>query len=220
MSELHFLIFALILQLVCALLTYIYIQRTCTEEGAEKKLTLDIHCLICSTAAFVGSVYVFTKGFPYGDASFLQALANGLVFIWLMALGYIDLKKKIIPNEMILLGLAFWVVVLLLSIFAGGENWLDALMISALGGVIIGGVMLIIALLVKSALGMGDVKLFFVLGLLYGASDTYSILLCTVVIMALCSVVLLLLKKATTKTAIPMAPFAVLGFLLSIIAGM
>ena len=34
-----------------------------------------------------------------------------------------------------------------------------------------GGVLLVVALIVKSALGMGDVKLFFALGLFYGLQD-------------------------------------------------
>jgi prepilin signal peptidase PulO-like enzyme (type II secretory pathway) len=38
--------------------------------------------------------------------------------------------------------------------------------------------------------------------------------------MALVSLILLALKKVTVKTAVPVAPFVVLGFILCIIAGM
>ena len=81
-------------------------------------------------------------------------------------------------------------------------------------------ILLIIALIVKSALGMGDVKMFLVIGLLYGLVDTYSILLFSIIVMAIVSIILLLIKKATRKTAIPMAPFTAIGFLLSILAGL
>jgi len=78
----------------------------------------------------------------------------------------------------------------------------------------------VIALIVKSALGMGDVKMFFVIGLLYGLSNTYSILLFSVLVMAIVSIVLLIMKKVTRKTAIPMAPFVAFGFLLNVLMGM
>ena len=79
--------------------------------------------------------------------------------------------------------------------------------------------MLLIALIVKSALGMGDVKLFTVLGLIYGLSITYSILLFTIIIMAIISIILLIAKKVTRKTAIPVGPFTIIGFLLCMLAG-
>ena len=58
-----------------------------------------------------------------------------------------------------------------------------------------------------------------VLGLLYGLSDVYYILLLSLVMMAVVSLVLLLLKKVTAKTAVPMAPFVVLGFLVFLFCG-
>ena len=116
--------------------------------------------------------------------------------------------------------LAVWLVLILLEIFLGGTPWTQLLAFSGIGGLVCGGVLFLIAIIVKSALGMGDVKMFFVLGLLYGLTDTYGILLFSVIIMGIVSVALLIAKKVTTKTAIPMAPFVVFGFLLSILAGM
>ena len=66
---------------------------------------------------------------------------------------------------------------------------------------------------------MGDVKMFFAIGLTYGANNTYEILLLSLVVMALVSIMLLVMKKATKKTAIPMAPFVLLGLYSSIMLG-
>jgi len=209
---------SLVVQLASSVAAYLYMVRLCRE--AEKPEKLNLPCLICAVVAFVGSVYVLTQGFPFGEDNFMRAFMNAEVFVWLVTLGYIDFKKKIIPNPMILLGLAFWAVLFLIDIFAAGNNWLDVLVFSGTGGLLCGGVLFVIALIVKTALGMGDVKMFFVLGLLYGLSDTYSILLFSMVLMAVISLVLLIAKKVTTKTAVPMAPFVAAGFLLSIIAGM
>ena len=75
------------------------------------------------------------------------------------------------------------------------------------------------SLIVKKALGMGDVKMFFVIGLLYGLENTYTILLVSMLIMAIVSVILLITKKATKKSAVPMAPFVAVGLLINIILG-
>ena len=66
---------------------------------------------------------------------------------------------------------------------------------------------------------MGDVKMFFVIGLLYGLENTYTILLVSMLIMAIVSVILLITKKATKKSAVPMAPFVAVGLLINIILG-
>ena len=220
MNDYVLLALSLVMQLGSAVAAWLYMIRACRDPEKTEQKKLELPYLICAVVAFVGSVYVLTRGFPYGDDNFMRAFMNAEVFIWLVTLGYIDLKKKIIPNNMILLGLAFWAVLFLVDIFAAGNNWMDVLVFSGAGGLLCGGVLFVIALVVKSALGMGDVKMFFVLGLLYGLTDTYSILLFSMVLMAVVSLVLLIAKKVTTKTAVPMAPFVAAGFLLSIIAGM
>ena len=176
--------------------------------------------LIVAIVSWLLSVCVYLYCALRGGDTFFRAIMNAEVFLWLAFLGYIDVQERIIPNVMIGVGLVSWLALVLIDIFAGGTPAGDLLMFSLAGGLISGGVLLIISLISKSALGMGDVKMFTVLGLLYGLTDTYSVLLFSVVIMAVVSIVLLLAKKATRKTAIPMAPFVAIGFLLCILAGM
>ena len=52
------------------------------------------------------------------------------------------------------------------------------------------------------------------------AAVTYGILMFSVIAMGIVSIILLIAKKVTMKSTIPMAPFVILGFLLSIFAGM
>ncbi|MBR4767224.1 MAG: prepilin peptidase [Clostridia bacterium] len=154
-----------------------------------------------------------------GRETFLKAFINAEAFAWIAAIGYIDLKKKIIPNVLILAGIAFAVIIILIDIFAGGTSVRESLGGALFGGGIIGGVLFVVSLITRSALGMGDVKLFFVLGLLFGLWDTSSILILTAIVMAIVSVVLLATKKADKKTKIPMAPFAVAALLIEVITG-
>lgn len=179
----------------------------------KKKMTL---CLI----TLVGSVFVLMYSLYFIESSFLKSFMNAEVAIWLSMLAYIDDKERIIPNELILMGIIFWTILTLIEIFVAHTSWRQIMFFSLIGAGVCGGVLLIIALIVKSALGMGDVKMFFVIGLLYGMTNTYSILLFSVIAMAIVSVVLLVRKKVTYKTAIPMAPYVAVGFFINVLVGM
>lgn len=214
---------AVLLDLLWAYCMYAYLEF---RKKEQKTLQTFFHCSwnkkrALSAAGIAAAAFlILLYGLFKTDTSWMQCYINMSVFHLLAAMAYIDLKEKIIPNQLILVGIILWLIVALLEIIVGGTVWSDVLLFSLLGGGICGGILLIIALVSKSALGMGDVKLFFVIGLLYGFMDTYSILLFTVILMALISVILLIMKKVTAKTAIPMAPFVVFGFLIGILAGM
>lgn len=143
-----------------------------------------------------------------------------LLFSFLFFSAAIDYFENIIPNSLVLYGLGVFVVTTLINVFVNNISFKESLLASAFGGIGIGGILLIIALIAKSALGMGDVKLFFVIGLVLGLQDTYYVLLVSIIIMAVVSIVLLILKKVSRKTKIPMAPFVALGFLVCVILGM
>lgn len=214
---------ACVVQVLTVLVAYQYLSHRVDGKCQIKSLwrpKLDWTYLAVMAVTLVVSFGVFLKGLLLDRDVFMRALMNAEVLIALAVMGYIDLREKIIPNEIILSGLVFWLVMILLDIFVAKSAWKSTLRYSLVGGALVGGVMFVIALFAKSALGMGDVKMFFLLGLLYGAEDSYAILLFSVIIMAIVSLILLAMKKVTVKTAIPMAPFVVLGFILCILAGM
>lgn len=223
MVDLKLIIIAFVFLLASTFLMYQFIVHQIDGKiNVKQFLQFKIHipCLLIMGLAFVIANYIFAKGLMSAESTFMRAVMNAEVFLWLTSLGYIDYKERIIPNSMIVCGLVYWGLLVVIDIVIAGTPWYKLLIFSMAGGLIIGGVMFIIAVIVKTALGMGDVKMFAVLGLLYGVMDTYSILLFTIVIMAIISVVLLIAKKVTAKTAVPMAPFAAIGFFLSILAGM
>ena len=211
-----------VLFLTCAI-AYQYLthreEGKCVAKGFMK-IKYEFTPLLVILIAFFVSLFIFAFGFLQKNESLMRAFMNAEVMLWLSVIGYIDARERIIPNSLIGIGLLFWLALILLDIFVGGTPWLQLLAFSGIGGIVCGGVLLIIALITKSALGMGDVKLFLVLGLLYGLTDAYGILLFSVIAMGFVSIVLLIAKKVTRKSTIPMAPFVIIGFLLSILAGM
>ena len=221
--EAYLIIIAVALQPILSYFGYQYLAHR--EEGTCQwkqffRPKLDLWALVLSAVSCLVSILAFCYSGLLQDDTFMRALLNALTLNFLAIVGYIDLREKVIPNEWIGFGLILWLVMALLDIFVAQTSWLGVLKFSLFGGGLVGGVLLLLALILKSSLGMGDVKLFFVLGLLYGVSDAYAILLFSIIIMALISLVLLAIKKVTVKTAIPMAPFVVLGFILCILAGM
>lgn len=223
MTQTILIIVACAIQLLTSVVAYQYLTHRENGKCVTKdlvKLKYEFVPLLVMLIAFFVSAFIFVFCFLWNNESFMRALMNAEVFLWLTILGYIDARERIIPNCLIGIGLLFWLALMLVDIFVGGTPWFQLLTFSGIGGLVCGGLLLIIALIVKSALGMGDVKMFFVLGLLYGLMDAYGILVFSVIIMGLVSIILLIAKKATTKSTIPMAPFVIIGFFLSIIAGM
>lgn len=223
MTQAIYIIVAIAIQLLSSVLAYQYLSHRTDGKCQSQELLcfkLDFVALIVMLVTFFVATFIFFKGYFFESESFMRALMNAEVMMWLSIIGYIDARERIIPNSMIGIGLVFWFVLILLDIFVGGTPWLQLLVFSGVGGIVCGGILFVIALISKSALGMGDVKLFLVLGLLYGLTDAYGILLFSVIVMGVVSIVLLIAKKVTRKSTIPMAPFVVIGFLLSILAGM
>lgn len=223
MTQITSIIVACAIQLLTGVVAYQYLTHRLDGKCNVKEflhIKYDFAPLIVMLITFFVSAFVFIFCYLFNDDSFMRALMNAEVLMWLSILGYIDARERIIPNSLIGIGLLFWLVLMLLDIFVGGTPWLQLLVFSGIGGIACGGLLFIIALIVKSALGMGDVKMFFVLGLLYGLTDAYGILLFSIIAMGIVSIALLIAKKVTTKSTIPMAPFVILGFFLSIIAGM
>ena len=213
---------AIILIIMTSVLMYLYLFNR-TKETIKIKdffsFAYDKKVMILSIIVLGIALLTFLYSYYLVKSSFLRSFMNAEVSIWLTVLGYIDLKEKIIPNELILSGICFWLILSVFEVFLANTSLKQVLLFSLSGAGICGGVLFIIAIIVKSALGMGDVKMFFVIGLLYGLTNTYSILLFSIIIMAIISIVLLMLKKVTRKTAVPMAPFVALGFLINVFIG-
>ncbi len=213
-------LFIIIVSVGFMYLYLIYREKESKSVGDFFSITLNKKYGILTIVMLLVSVAVFLYSFYYVEIVFLKAFMNAEVSMWLLVLGYIDWKEGIIPNQMILAGIGFWILLSLLDIFVAQTMWQKVLFFSLIGGGFCGGVLLIVAIITKSALGMGDVKMFFVIGLLYGLSNTYAILFFSILVMAVISIVLLIAKKVTRKTAVPMAPFVAFGFLINVLMGM
>jgi len=85
-----------------------------------------------------------------------------------------------------------------------------------LGGVVGFGLFLLLAIIGRGALGMGDVKLAGVIGMMLGYPDVLTALTIGAVLGALMALLLLVSRRATRKTAIAYAPYLAVGALMAL----
>ena len=133
---------------------------------------------------------------------------------------FIDLEHMIIPNGLIITGLALIVPVLLLRLFVTESKITD----NIFGGLAGGGILLLIYItgyLVykKEALGFGDVKLFFVIGLFLGLKSVIIAFLFSIFIGAAAGIIMMVLKKKEGRSEMPFGPFIVTGSVMAIFIG-
>ena len=129
----------------------------------------------------------------------------------LLPAAVVDLREHRIPNKLLLAGLIARVLILGVEyIIDYKEAWgttKDAL----LGAAIIGAFFLIIMLIFKNSIGMGDVKITALIGLYQGVWGMVNSLFFSLVVSFFTAIVLLITKKKSKKDTIAFGPSLLLG---------
>lgn len=137
----------------------------------------------------------------------------------MVPIAYIDYRKKIIPNKLLLIMLLAAVVIGVGQIVSDPSYAKMYLFNAGIGAAFGAGVFFLAALFAKNGIGAGDIKLFLVLGLLLAFRGVFNVLLYSTVLSFIVAMVMIIRKKKTTKDELPLAPFALFGVVLSIILG-
>jgi len=142
-------------------------------------------------------------------------------FLWMVAvtvvLSFVDLRSYRLPNRVLFPG-----TVVGLLLLAGGalpDGRIGDMPEALLTGLVYSVTLLIPALVTRGAIGMGDVKLAFLLGLFAGYNGWETALAAVVVAFLLAGavgVVLLALRRITRHDHLPFGPFMVAGAWLAI----
>ena len=175
--------------------------RTCREPISAR------YPLVEAATGALCALVVLAKG-PDEDALLGLALVLLLVPVTL-----IDLDHRIIPNRLMLIGAVLAPALVLLT-----EP--DALVEHLLAALAAGGFFLAAVLAYPRGMGMGDVKLAFVLGLFLGR-DVGAAVLVALVAGTLVGAAVIARKGAAEgrKTAVPFGPFLALGAVIALFAG-
>lgn len=144
---------------------------------------------------------------------------------WQIAIGLlvpitvIDFKEHIIPNKLLLVGMAFTFVTVGVQIAYNPDYFLSILGNAFVGFIAGGGIFFFASLFVKNGIGAGDIKMFLLLGFLVAFRGIFNVLLYSMVTSAVYAIILLISKKKTRKDELPLAPFTLFGIVISILFG-
>jgi len=159
------------------------------------------------------SLALFLKVGPSLDYIFFMLFGASLI-----AIAFIDLQHKIIPDVLSLPGIVVGFVFSLLPF--SSLSWIDSL-IGIVGG---GGFLLVVALAYEKlrgheGMGLGDVKMLAMIGAWMGWRALLFIILLSSLAGSLIGGALLLLSRQGVRTRIPFGPFLALGTLLYLFFG-
>lgn len=181
------------------------------KERVDNKLVI-FYCMIFVVFTSICFFVFLNYGYPI-----IRILRYLFLINMLILLAYIDYKKTIIPNKILLIMLGVRLGFLAIEcVFY--KDLIYSIMLSAFLGLTIGsGVFLLASFIIKNSLGMGDVKLMGVIGFFVGITDLFSCMLLSLIISLAVGVTLIIVKKITSKDFIPFAPFLALGTIITLI---
>lgn len=133
-----------------------------------------------------------------------QLIAGLVLFSLVFSAGLCDWHHKLLPNALTLPGIGLGVA---LSLLDGTIPWTDSL----LGGLVGGGVLLLLAVLSKGGMGIGDVKFLAMIGTFVGVWGVLLVLFAASAVGSVYGLTMLYVTKQDKKTPIPFGPFLALG---------
>lgn len=202
--------------LVVASFFYLKVRYKLCENGCLKDIAKkNIKYLIITSVIFLVIVVIETMYAIRHDIYSLPVLMKWSTLFWgVYLLAKIDYHEKKIPNKIVLIMLIARVVFLIYEIVVNLEYWKTVLVYPLLGAAIGGMIMAVAMLISRKGVGMGDVKMFIVIGAFVGSTEILATLFYTILISVIGGVMLLITKKAGLKDSVPMAPFACAGIAL------
>ena len=128
----------------------------------------------------------------------------------------VDFWSNIIPNELILTALGARVLFWIGELVTLRGDFRALLLSDFLACLIVVALFLIGVVIVKSGLGMGDIKLLLVMCLFQGFYGAVSSIFCSLLVAFFISIIALITKKKTRKDTLPFAPAILAGTYLSV----
>jgi len=190
-------------------LSWILLRGRCRTCGTRISPIYPITELV-TAGLFVGAALTFDDVWVAATMALFLAV--------LLAVSLIDLERRIIPNRIVYPSIvAFGLAMLALDLTNRGPNVLHGL----IGLAAYGGGLLVIALIAPRGMGMGDVKLAGLIGLVLGSIELSRVAVAAgagILLGGLAAVIALLMGRSR-KTALPFGPFLAAGAVVAAFAG-
>jgi leader peptidase (prepilin peptidase)/N-methyltransferase len=173
--------------------------RVCGASISPRYLLLEL----ATAALFAGASLAFHSPFT--------AAVVALLFMVLEAVAVIDLEYQIVPNRILYPSLVLFAILVALGAAVGDEMSLAG---AGLGFLAFGGGLLVVAIISPGGMGMGDVKLAALIGLVLGALGLRYVAVAAavaIILGGLGGIALMALAGASRKAKIPFGPYLAAG---------
>lgn len=183
-----------------------------SKTGSWKtQKTFRVTVLICCTLLAGISVFIASEK----TLSVFETIKLGMAVLCTSAVMLTDFYIYIIPNSF-LIGAAIARAILLLIEMFFRPDWMASLMNSVIGFGVAFVVMFLFSVMTRQGIGMGDVKLMAVLGMLCGLTAVINVLIYALMLCVVCSAVLVVRKKKSIKDKVPFGPFLYGGLIIAL----
>ena len=139
----------------------------------------------------------------------------------ILPIAAIDMRLQKIPNQFIMAALLLRVLIYIPEFIISISSAIATLKDNVLGAVIIGSFFLIMLLIFKNSIGMGDIKLFAIMGLYQGIWGAFNAVFFSLIVSFFISVTLLISRRKGRKDSISFGSSVLIGTIIAIsLAGM
>lgn len=152
----------------------------------------------------------------YVNSTLIHQMKLLFLVSFLLPIAAIDNRKNIIPNVFIISALIIRCVFYLAEFMVSTTSALSVLKDNLIAAVVVGLFFFLISLVFKNSIGMGDVKLFAVMGLYQGLWGAINSVFFSLVVSFVLSIILLISHRKKRKDTISFAPSILLGTVIAI----
>lgn len=211
----------IIISLVLIVMGYIV---TCNYLSEKKLYSLDINILKVNSIQKV-AYFIFALGVSallislfeiiYQQPLMQQAKLLSLTLI-LIPIAIVDYKFHKIPNQFLIFALILRIIYCVIEFVISPTDAFDILKDSLLGAIIIGVFFLLILLVFKNSIGMGDIKLFALMAIYQGLWGAVNSVFFSLLVSFFYSIMLLITRKKNRKDLISFGPSILIGTIIAI----
>ncbi|AEV67160.1 prepilin peptidase [Acetivibrio clariflavus] len=215
--------FSIILTVLLIVAGYLYLVKyyfsnteiKITKESILAMDTTRITYIIVAILTGLGINLTFM--FIYSGSTFLTRLKIISLIMILLPVAAVDLRDHIIPNRLLIGGLALRLIFYIAEITTEGFRIIEILKSDLIGALVISGFFLICMFVTRNGIGAGDVKLLGLMGLYQGLWGVMVSVFTSLIVSFVISVVLLIARKKGRKDSIAFGPSIFIGTFLGII---
>lgn len=151
------------------------------------------------------------------DVTWAFAIKRIILSAVLWPVAFIDYRKHIIQNKVLLSLLILRIVIAIVEVFCDIKSAKLESLSCLIAGVGILAILCVMRLIVRDGIGFGDIKLFAIIGLYLGVRGAIPTIFLSFVVSFFISIFMLATKKKNKKDYLAFAPSILIGTLLSTI---